>query len=319
MMTPPPPGVSPPSRPAFPAGPRASAGDFLRVMRPRQWTKNLVVLAAFFFALGDRQQPFDHARGACWALLAAALFCAVSSAVYVFNDIMDRDRDREHPVKRHRPIAAGRIAPAPAAGLAAILATGGLACAWLVSPGFALSLVAYVLLQAAYTLWLKHVALVDVFVIAAGFVLRAVAGGLAVHVIISNWLLICTFLMALFLALCKRRHEKRLADDTRLFALRPSLAESDERLFDQLIAISAGAAIVAYAIYTQSPDTVSKFGTSHLSWTLPFVIFGIFRYLDLVYRQAKGDQPEYILLTDVPLIVDILFFGLSVLWVFIAA
>ena len=134
---------------------------------------------------------------------------------------------------------------------------------------------------------------------------------------ISSWLLICTFLMALFLALCKRRHEKRMVEETRLFNLRPSLNDSDQRLFDQLIAIMAGAVIIAYAIYTQWPDTVAKFQTTHLSFTIPFVIFGMFRYLDLVYRQAKGDQPESILLTDIPLILDILFFGICVWWIII--
>ena len=185
------------------------------------------------------------------------------------------------------------------------------------APEFALMVSMYVALQIAYTLWLKHVALVDVFVIAFGFVLRAIAGGLAVNVMISSWLLICTFLMALFLALCKRRHEKRLMEETRLFDLRPSLNDSDQRLFDQLIAIMAGAVIIAYAIYTQWPDTVAKFQTTHLSFTIPFVIFGMFRYLDLVYRQAKGDQPEYILLSDIPLILDILLFGICVWWIII--
>jgi len=300
------------------AVPRLTLLNLARAMRPRQWTKNIVVLAAFFFALGDKQQHLSPLMFG-WALLAAALFCITSSAVYIFNDIIDRQRDAAHPVKRLRPIASGAIPVAMAWAVALILLGMGMSGAWLVAPEFALTVSVYVALQIAYTLWLKHIALVDVFVIAFGFVLRAIAGGFAVNVMISSWLLICTFLMALFLALCKRRHEKRLMEETQLFNLRPSLNDSDQRLFDQLIAIMAGAVIIAYAIYTQWPDTVAKFQTTHLSFTIPFVIFGMFRYLDLVYRQAKGDQPEYILLTDIPLILDVLFFGICVWWLIIAA
>lgn len=292
--------------------------NLARAMRPRQWTKNIVVLAAFFFALGDKQQQLSPLMLG-WALLATALFCITSSAVYVFNDIVDRQRDAAHPAKHLRPIASGAIPLASAWAFAFILLCIGLGGSWLMVPEFRLTVGIYVALQLAYTLWLKHVALVDVFIIAGGFVLRAIAGGVAVSVMISPWLLICTFLMALFLALCKRRHEKRLLEQNQLSTPRPSLRDSDLRLFDQLIAIMAGAVIIAYAIYTQWPDTIAKFQTTHLSFTIPFVIFGIFRYLDLVYRQAKGDQPEYILLTDIPLILDILLFGACVWWIIIAA
>jgi len=320
-MNNPPPTASPlrPPEPQLPeTTPRLTLLNLVRALRPRQWTKNIVVLAAFFFALGDKQQHLSPLMFG-WALLAAALFCVTSSAVYIFNDIIDRQRDQAHPVKRLRPIASGAIPVATAWAVAFILLGIGTGGAWLVTPEFVLIVGIYVALQIAYTLWLKHVALVDVFVIAAGFVLRAIAGGFAVNVTLSSWLLICTFLMALFLALCKRRHEKRLMEETRQFNARPSLNDSDERLFDQLIAIMAGAVIIAYAVYTQWPDTVAKFQTTNLSFTIPFVIFGIFRYLDLVYRQAKGDQPEYILLTDIPLILDVLLFGVCVWWIVIAA
>ncbi len=301
-----------------PARPPLSPRDLVRALRPRQWTKNLVVLAAFFFALGDTQQHLDL-RAFPRALLAAVVFSVVSSAVYVLNDIFDRALDRAHPVKRLRPVASGALSVPAASVLAAALAGIGMGGAWLVGTRFALCVVGYIALQAVYTLRLKHLPLLDVFVIAAGFVLRAVAGGFAVNVTISPWLLICTFLMALFLALCKRRHEKRLMEEHQIAGFRPSLESGDERLFDQLIAIVAGAVIIAYAVYTQWPETVAKFQTTRLSYTLPFVIFGLFRYLDLVYRQAKGDQPEYILLTDLPLILDILFFGLAVWWIVIVA
>jgi 4-hydroxybenzoate polyprenyltransferase len=297
---------------ASPPAAHSLAGDLWRELRPRQWTKNLIVFAAFFFALGDQQQHM--ALDSFWrACLAFLLFCVTSSAVYLFNDIMDIGRDRVHPVKSRRPIAAGSI-PLPLAwSLMGILLGLGLAGSWIFSSRFCVVVSFYVMLQLAYSVWLKHIALVDVFVIAVGFVLRAIAGGIAVNAAISQWLLICAFLMALFLALCKRRHEKRLMMETQNGESRPSLAASSERLLDQLIAVVAGAVIVTYAIYTQWPETVLKFQTSRLSLTIPFVVFGLFRYLDLVYRQAKGDQPESILLTDTPLLIDILFFGLAVL------
>ncbi len=297
--------------------PAARWTALLRAMRPRQWTKNMVVLAAFFFALGDKKQHINPHLFA-WALLAGVLFVAISSAIYIFNDLMDVERDRAHPVKRLRPLAAGKLPEAWAWSATFVLLGAGIGSAWFITPGFALTAIAYVFLQIAYTLWLKQLALIDVFVIAIGFVLRALAGGFAVNVIISPWLLICGFLMALFLALCKRRREKQLAAETNVFTFRPNLDADNEKLFDQLIAIAAGAVIVTYSIYTQWPDTVAKFETPWLCLTIPFVIFGIFRYLHLVYRKAMGDQPEAILLTDIPLMINILFFGLSVWWIAVA-
>lgn len=290
--------------------------NILRELRPRQWTKNLIIFGAFFFALGDKQQ--DMPLTAFWlASIAFLLFTITASGIYVFNDLEDISRDRAHPTKAKRPIAAGQISPPLAWSLMALLLTSGLSGGWIFSSRLGLVLTAYVLLQLAYTRWLKHLALVDVFVIAIGFVLRALAGAVAVKVFISPWLLICAFLLALFLALCKRRHEKRLSMEALSSEFRPSLITSSERLLDQLIAIIAGAIIVTYAIYTQWPETVMKFQTNLLSLTIPFVVFGLFRYLDLVYRHAQGDQPEYILLTDIPLMINLALFGLLALWVIV--
>jgi 4-hydroxybenzoate polyprenyltransferase len=188
----------------------------------------------------------------------------------------------------------------------------------MLAPQYALVLAAYVMLQAVYSLGLKRVALLDIFVISAGFVLRAVAGALAIEIEISAWLLLCAFLLALFLALCKRRHEKvNLADlDGRQ---RRSLDHYDARLLDQLIAIISAATVVCYAIYTLAPDTVSKFGTNRLGLTIPFVIFGVFRYLDLVYRHDKGDRPEKILLTDIPILANLVLYGVAVMIIFLSA
>lgn len=286
--------------------------DIITELRPRQWSKNLIVLAAFVFALGDKQQHLSFSMAGT-AVIAMILFAITSSGVYIWNDIADIELDRAHPVKSRRPIALGLI-PIPAAWtFAFICLIAGDLGAWITAPRFGMIVMVYILLQAAYILYLKHLPLVDVFVIAFGFVLRAVAGAIVINVIISPWLLICTFLMALFLALCKRRHEKRLMTPEQQQTFRPSLSASDERLLDQLIAIIAGAVIIAYAVYTQWPETVAKFKTTQLSLTIPFVIFGIFRYLYLVYNHEKGDQPESILLTDLPLLADIILFGLSVI------
>ena len=286
--------------------------DIFTELRPRQWTKNLIVLAAFVFALGDKQQQLSLSMAGT-VLIAMIIFAVTSSGIYIWNDIHDLTLDRAHPVKCRRPVAAGKISIPSAWAMAATCLAAGLLGAWLADPRFGMVVTAYVLLQAAYSLYLKRLPLVDVFVIAIGFVLRAVAGAVVINVIISPWLLICTFLMALFLALCKRRHEKRMLATGLTENFRPSLSSSDERLLDQLIAITAGAVIIAYAVYTQWPDTVLKFKTSNLSLTVPFVVFGIFRYLFLVYHEQKGDQPESILLTDLPLLADIMLFGLSVI------
>lgn len=295
------------------SGNSAPAGwsAWLNALRPAQWTKNLVVFAAFPFALWDRHQDLSAWSGLARVLPAALLFCLASGSVYLFNDLLDRDADRRHPVKRKRPIASGRIAPRPAAAAAALLAAAALGGAALLSLPFARVLAVYLSLQAVYTCLLKRLALVDILVIAAGFVLRAIAGAVILEVSISPWLLLCTFLLALFLALCKRRHEKSLSNGDA--AYRPSLRAYDVRLLDQLIAITSSTTLVSYAIYTLAPETVDKFGNARLGFTIPFVLFGVFRYLDLVYRHDRGDRPERILLTDGPLLANVLLYGVAVI------
>ncbi|MBM4142060.1 MAG: decaprenyl-phosphate phosphoribosyltransferase [Lentisphaerae bacterium] len=291
--------------------------DMLAALRPSQWTKNAVVPAAFVFALGDRGQPVGPVDGLRVAA-ATLLFCLVSSAVYLFNDIRDLEADRLHPLKKHRPLAAGRVGVGAAGLVSALLAAGSLGGAWLVAPRFAGVMSAYVLIQLVYSLALKRVALVDIMVIAAGFVLRAVAGAVVVEATISPWLLLCAFLLAVFLALCKRRHEKLLLEDA-AGGHRPSLDKYDRSLLDQLIGVAASSTIVAYAIYTLAPGTVAKFGTSALGLTIPFVMFGVFRYLDLVYRHEGGDRPERILLSDVPILVNLALYGIAVALIFALA
>ena len=287
--------------------------DYAVALRANQWTKNAIVFAAFFFAFFDRsrQVPLSVAD-LLYVIPAVCLFCIVSSGIYVFNDIRDLEEDRHHPLKQFRPIARGRISVPRARLMAAVLLGGGLLGAVLLSRPFAAVLGTYVLVQVVYNLGLKRVPLIDILVIAGGFVLRAIAGAVVLHdVTISPWLLLCTFLLALFLALCKRRHEKiSLTDEAG--PQRASLAGYDTGLLDQLIAITSAATIVSYAIYTLWPQTVDKFGTSGLGFTVPFVVFGIFRYLDLAYRHRKGDRPEKILLTDLPLLVDLALYALTI-------
>lgn len=286
--------------------------DVLQTMRPTQWTKNAVVLAAFVFALGDPSQNVDLVSGGLRVAAATLAFCLVSSGIYAFNDIFDVESDRRHPRKRHRPLAAGRMSVTATFRLGLWLLFGGALLAWLLSRHFALAIGGYIGLQAAYTLKLKHVALLDVMLIAAGFVLRAIAGATVLNLTISPWLLLCTFLLALFLALCKRRHEKLATSDTSHDS-RPSLEEYDSRLLDQLISIVAASTIVSYAMYTLSEQTIVKFGTAKLGFTIPFVVFGVFRYLDLAYRHEQGERPEKILLTDPPILINLVLYGATVM------
>jgi 4-hydroxybenzoate polyprenyltransferase len=304
--------------PGEPAAPRigVSLQAVFFALRPSQWTKNAIVLAAFIFAFWDRSQSLSLLGGLALVAPAVILFCMVSSGIYIFNDIRDIDADRQHPTKKYRPIAAGRVPVALARRLGAALLLTGAAGGWLLAPAFGATVAAYILLQIIYTFWLKRIALVDVFVIAAGFVLRAVAGAVVLSVEISVWLLLCTFLLALFIALCKRRHERILFSDTGTQA-RENLAKYDERLLDQLISIAASATLVCYAIYTMSPGTIEKFGTASLGLTVPFVAFGIFRYLDLAYRHDKGGRPEKILLTDMPILVNLALYGICVVLIFL--
>lgn len=291
--------------------------DILQALRPSQWTKNIVVFAAFFFALGDKTLAVP-VSAFCQVFLSFICFCFASSGIYIINDLRDLKADRVHPAKRYRAIAAGRVSIPLISVVSLLLLISALGGALWISPPFALVVGLYIGLQFLYTFGLKKIALVDVFIIAIGFVLRAAGGGLAmpVPIPISPWLLVCAFLLALFLALCKRRHEKLLLEED-AGAHRASLEFYDTKLLDQLIAIVSATTIVSYAIYTLSTETAHKFGTSLLAVTIPFVMFGIFRYLDLVYRKEGGGRPEKTLLTDIVMIVDLCLFSLCLLGIFV--
>ena len=266
-------------------------------LRPRQWVKNLFVFAGLIFA----QKLFTPA---VWVALAAfTIFCGLSGAIYLFNDVADRERDRLDPRKRVRPIAAGRLPVGVAIGTGVVLVLGGLVLAALLSRAFFLTAFAYVILLIAYSAWLKHIVIVDAIVVAGGFVLRAVAGAVVIDVEMSGWLLICTILLALFLALGKRRYEY-VALEQDAARHRPILAEYSPALLDQMIAVVTASTVTAYALYTMSPETVAKFHTHWLPATLPFVLYGIFRYLYLLYQRRLGGNPSELLLSDRALLIN---------------
>jgi len=273
---------------------RSSARAVVVSLRPRQWTKNLLLFAGIIFAakLGDAIRWLE-------AFAVFAAYCAASSAAYLVNDLHDAPHDRAHPVKRSRPIARGELSTRAAYALAAALLA--LAVALVVPLGLASLgfLAGFLLLQAAYTVRLKHVVLIDVMTIAGLFVLRAAAGAAGVHVRISPWLLLCTALLALFLALAKRRGELVLVG-AEATPGRPVLAGYSLVLVDQLVAVVAACTIIAYSLYTFTARD-----SKALMVTIPFVVFGVFRYLLLIHRQDLGEEPEEVLLRDPPILVSI--------------
>jgi 4-hydroxybenzoate polyprenyltransferase len=265
-------------------------------LRPAQWTKNLIVFAGLLFG-GRLLEPWAMGD----ALVAFAAFCGLSSAVYLVNDVLDREADQRHPLKRRRPIAAGELPPRTAIAVAIVLAAGAITGSLLVSTLLGAVAGTYFALLVLYTLVLKHMVIVDVLTIAAGFVLRAVAGAIAVSVPISQWLLVCTTLLALFLAFSKRRHELTLLAEGAT-EHRRILEEYSPYLLDQMIAVVTASTVIAYTVYATSPDTAERLGTPYLGLTVPFVLYGIFRYLYLVHLKRGGGNPTTMLLTDRPLL-----------------
>jgi 4-hydroxybenzoate polyprenyltransferase len=288
-------------------GTRSTVANLFVSVRPDQWTKNLLVFAALIFAV----KLLDLAALAL-ASAAFLIFCALSGAVYLINDVSDREADRQHPLKRMRPIASGALSPGSALVWAVGLSVLALAAAFALQPLFGVTAAAYLALFVSYTRWLKHIVILDVMSIAIGFVLRALAGGLVIGVPVSDWLLVCTILGALFLGLAKRRHEiTMLGDGAR--GHRRILEEYDPYLLDQMIAIVAAATLVVYVIYCASPETADRFGTRLLVLTTPFPIYGIFRYLYLVHRKHGGGSPSDMLLRDRPLLGCVALWGIAVI------
>lgn len=299
-------GASPVATRSRPTQRRSTLTLLVLTLRPEQWTKNLLIFAAVVFSGRLRDSA------AVWTSLAAfGVFCALSSTVYVFNDLADRAADQQHPLKCMRPIACGELAPSAAIIAGVVLGGGALVAGFLISPALGAVSTAYLALLSLYSTVLKHVVIVDVLVIAGGFVLRAVAGAVAVNVPISHWLLVCTTLLALFLALSKRRHELTLLGDGAI-GHRRSLEEYSPYLLDQMIAVVTASTLVAYTLYTTDGQTATRLGTNRLGLTIPFVLYGIFRYLYLVHQKRGGGSPANLLVTDRPLLACVALWALSV-------
>lgn len=278
----------------------------IEAMRPAQWTKNFFLFAALIFA-----QKFFNWPSFLKVAEAFLLYCLLTGSLYLFNDFMDLKEDRAHPLKRYRPLASGAISSRLALFL--FLLGSLLALFWALSLNwpFFLITITYFILQVAYSLKLKHVVILDIFILATGFVIRVAAGGLVINVPISSWLLICTSLLALFVGLSKRRHELILLED-RAPNHRPILKEYSPYLLDQMISVVTASTVIAYCLYTISPETVEKFGTRNLIYSSIFVLYGIFRYLYLVHQKGSGGSPEELVIKDKPLLIDILLWGVFI-------
>jgi 4-hydroxybenzoate polyprenyltransferase len=288
-------------------------GAFITGLRPRQWTKNLLVFAGLIFSQG-LNDPTLVAR----SVFAFAIFCLLSGSVYLINDVMDAERDRAHPQKRFRPVASGRLPAGVALVGAIVLLVGSSVAALFMSGPFGATAVAYAALQIAYSMGLKHVVILDSLIIAGGFVLRALAGVLVLGIELSHWLLLCTILLALFLTFGKRRHEL-IALEAGAADHRPILSEYSPQLLDQMIAVVTASTLMAYALYTMAPETQAKLGTTRLPLTIPFVLYGIFRYLYLLYRRDLGGDPSEHLVTDWALLVDVALWGCAVVLILYVA
>ncbi len=277
----------------------------VRCMRPWQYTKNLLVFAALIFA-----QRMADPDAVLKTIVAFVFFCMVSSAVYLINDMRDAEEDRRHPEKCDRPIASGALSSDLAAVVAAILVVVGLGGSLIVNFGLGGVIASYFGLQMLYQYVLKQRVILDVFAIAGGFVLRAVAGAEAISVVISPWLLICTLLLALFLGLAKRRGEILLLEEDAA-GHRTTLRKYSVEMLDQLIPVVAASTLMSYCLYTISDRTVAQIGSTQLMYTIPFVIYGLFRYVYLMHRQGQGGAPDRTLLTDKPLLANVALYVLT--------
>ncbi len=278
---------------------------YIKLIRVKQWTKNLIIFSGLIFS-----ENLFHSLLIEKSIAAFILFCFLSSSIYIANDICDLENDRQHPLKKERPLPAGLIPVKGAIILGVVLTLFVFVCAYYLNPVFFRICVIYFVTFIVYSLFLKNVVIVDVLVISCGFVMRAIAGAVVIDVRYSPWFMVCTFLLSLFLALAKRRHEILLLNDNAT-AHRKILDEYSTYYLDQMISVVTPSTIIAYTIYTLSPDAISK----NLEYTVPFVVYGIFRYLYLVHQKGKGGRPELILLTDIPLLVNITIWGLLCVYI----
>lgn len=277
----------------------------LKTMRPKQWTKNLIIFAGLIFSLNLFKPPLFVKTFA-----AFVVFCLLSGAVYIINDIKDLERDKNHPLKSKRPLASGELTISSAILALILLIPGSLLVSFMLNPGFGYIAVLYLILSTLYSFYFKHTVILDVLINSMGFVLRAVAGAVVIQVVISPWLFICTILLALFLGLGKRRHELVLLGDGALNH-RKILEEYSPELLDQMIAVVTASTVMAYSLYTMAPETKEKLHTPYMNLTIPFVLYGIFRYLYLIHKREEGGDPSLVLLTDKPMLIDVILWMLT--------
>lgn len=279
-----------------------SLNDCLLALRPQQWVKNTLVFGALVFS--HSLLDWDAIR---LSMSAFILFCAASSGIYLLNDLRDLEQDRKHPTKRLRPLASGAVHSSAAFAMMGLLLAGSLVGSFLLRIEFAFTLLAYIMLNIAYSYGLKRMVIVDVMVIALGFVLRAVAGAVVIGVATSPWLILCTLTLALLVGFGKRRHELSLLGGNAQ-AHRASLESYSLPFLDMMMGISGATAVVTYALYTLAAETVARVGTHYLVLTVPWVMYGIFRYLYLVHQQKEGGDPSRLLVSDIPMLLN------AILW-----
>lgn len=276
-------------------------------MRLQQWVKNLLLFAALIFS-----RHLFIISDVILTCIGFFVFSIVSSGVYIFNDVIDLEKDKLHPIKSKRPLPAGKLSPEIALTVSTVLAFVGVLAGFLLKQSFGVILLLYVGINVLYTIKLKEIVILDVMTISAGFVLRVTAGALLINVSISEWLLLCTVLLSLFLGFSKRRHELTLLE-THANEHRIVLQSYSPYFLDQMIGIVTATTVMSYMLYTVSEETVSKFGTTHLIYTVPFVLYGIFRYLYLVHKKEEGGDPTKVFFTDKPLLVNVF------LWILVAS
>jgi 4-hydroxybenzoate polyprenyltransferase len=281
----------------------------VKSLRPTQWAKNLFVLAPAVFS-----SLLMHPEILVRAVLALVAFCFASSSVYLVNDLRDREEDRKHPLKKFRPLAAGTLKVSTAVAAIVVLAGVAAAIAARLGSGFAAVLGGYLLLNLLYTFWLKHMVILDVMSISLGFVLRVEAGAVASGVEVSRWLLLCTIFLALFLAFSKRRHEITLLAGAAA-GQRRVLDQYSPAFLDQMINVVTASSVVSYALYSVAPETVQKYNTRDLVYTIPMVLYGIFRYLYLMYQQPGERNPTEAILRDPPFLINMALWGAAVVWI----
>jgi len=268
-------------------------------MRPDQWIKNFLVFAALLFSknLLSLSKNIE-------AIIGFTIFCMITGCAYMINDLVDLEKDKLHSVKSRRPLASGKLKKDTAIKIVVLVCLASLFSAFYMNILFGIIILAYFLLNIGYSIYLKNIVIIDVVSIAAGFVLRVLGGAVIISVVASQWLILCTILLSLFLGFSKRRHELVLLEDSAT-SHRKVLEHYSPYLLDQMIAVVTASTLICYALYTMSKDTIEKLGTSKLIYTIPFVLYGIFRYLYLVHQKEDGGSPTEIMFTDKPMIINI--------------